>query len=416
MTFFKDNQSVLKDTGLTAEEAGKAVAGLAYQGVAAKIRSESSPKIDPKLPSPDLFHPPIPSQWSAPSKMPALPKDQLTAVEKKLQAISKELIDLQEEIKSGGLAAEQIAEKEKKILELQEKRFRLIDQGSFAKIDTPVPDFDLANRMNYVKPEETIFTDPQNHTNRWDISLGLFYDKPNMWTSTGAYAVNATSKGLTIANPIEFDDQPQLQLAQNDGNEITLGTSEAGARASVTATGSMSSAFKLTTTSGGSITYPIVQGSPYHTAFYDKTVPMISMNKVSNLQSVVIDGKTHPWSDLQKMTSLPPGKVFTLILNNGASWKIYGSQPVTFDLTKDGNRIKGLQGNSHLTGTLRVASIPSNPDYPKDAEGYEKLLDQYAGVLITKASSSTTHQGYAFAYRCVDMNGKPTICWIPLSF
>ena len=63
--------------------------------------------------------------------MPALPKDQLTAAEKKLQAISKELIDLQEEIKSGGLAAEQIAEKEKKILELQEKRFRLIDQGGF---------------------------------------------------------------------------------------------------------------------------------------------------------------------------------------------------------------------------------------------------------------------------------------------
>ena len=102
--------------------------------------------------------------------------------------------------------------------------------------------------MNYVKPDETIFTDPQNHTNRWDISLEVAsYDKPNMWTSTGAYAVNATSKGLTIANPIEFDDQPQLQLAQNDGNEITLGTKVVGTPASVRATGSMSSAFKLTT-------------------------------------------------------------------------------------------------------------------------------------------------------------------------
>ena len=87
---------------------------------------------------------------------------------------------------------------------------------------------------------------------------------------------------------------------------------------------------------------------------------MISVNKDSNIQSVVIDGKAYHWAELQKMTSLPTGIALTVILNNGASWKIYGSIPVTFNLTKDGSRIKGL-GREIVISQEHYESHASHP-------------------------------------------------------
>lgn len=401
--FFKANPQLLTSIGLTPEQAAQLVAAQAALEAQNFIKQTPSPSAPPKPISESLTAPSVSSNWNNLPEKSSPPVSLLTAKEKEVGELTDKIDFGWTEIYNG-MSADQKDEKKQQILEWQQQRFNLINSGLYAAVDSKLPNLPEAKRGPYLKPEESTFTDPNQHTNRWDVALGIDYDKPGVWTSTGVYALNANHNGLTISSPTEFSDEPLLQTANHESNNLTMGAAEGIIKETVTATGALSSDVNMTTENGGSISYYIVQGSPYNTAYYDQATPQVQFGTGSAIQSLMIDQKNYSWADLQSMSNLPAGSTFTIELNNGAKWKMYAGSPLVFQLKKSGNAIDGLVGEAPLTGLLRLAHVPSNPDYEKaETNQDEQLLDQYSPVIMRKATASTSQSGYDFAYESINL-------------
>lgn len=406
ISFFKANPQLLANTSLTPEQAAQLVATQAAQEVRNFINQAQSSSAPPKPVSESLTTPSLSSNWNNLPEQPAPDDSLLTAKEKEVKDLTDKITVGWSEISDSSFSPDQAAEKKQQLLAWQQQRFNLINSGLYGAIDHTRPPLPEAKRGPYLKPEESTFTDPQQHTNRWDMALGIDYDKPGVWTSTGVYALNANHKGLTISSPTEFSDEPLFQTANHESNSLTLGAAEGITHEAVTATGALSSDVIFTTENGGSITHYLIQGSPYNTAYYHQVTPQLQFGTGSSIQTITIDGKNYSWSDLQSLSSLPAGSTFTIALNNGAKWKMYLGSPFAFQLQKSGNTIQGLLGDAPLTGYLRAAGVPFNPDYAKeDTQQDEQLLDQYSSIIMRKATASTSQSGYDFTYESTNLQG-----------
>ncbi len=403
--FFKANPQLLANTGLTPEQAAQLVATQGAQEARNFITQAQGPSAPPKPVSESLTTPSLSSNWNNLPEKAAPDASLLTEKEKEVKELTDKITAGWSEI-SNSSQPDQATEKKQQILAWQQQRFNLINSGLYNPIDLKRPILPEAKRGPYLKPEESTFTDPHQHTNRWDVALGIDYDTPGVWTSTGVYALNANQKGLTISSPTEFLDEPLFQTANHDSNPLTLGAGEGITQETVTATGALSSDVTFTTENGGSITHYIVQGSPYNTAYYQQATPRLQFGTGYSIQTIIIDGKNYSWSDLQSLSSLPAGSTFTIALNNGARWKVYLGAPFIFQLQKSGNTIQGLVGDAPLTGYLRVANVPFNPDYAKEEPNQdEQLLDQYSPIVMRKGTASTSQSGYDFAYESITLQG-----------
>jgi len=121
----------------------------------------------------------------------------------------------------------------------------------------------------------------------------------------------------------------------------------------VTAFDLMSVTFKFGQTDS-TMSSTLVKGSPYLTLNYNNATP-----KVVTIHAILsVNGQTSSVTDTK----------FVISLNNGQTWVIYASQPLT--LTHTG--VSSLTASGKFTGTLRFAYVPSNS---------QAVLDEHAKAI-----------------------------------
>lgn len=126
--------------------------------------------------------------------------------------------------------------------------------------------------------------------------------------------------------------------------DITLGATADFARREIVARDDLSATVAFVAQGAGTMTAPIVEGMAYVTARYDGVTPLLSTDHAI----LSIDGKS-PGGSVS-------GTRFEVKMNDGKTWIVYASQPITF-----ASSMKSLAATAPFTGDVRVA-IASSPE------------------------------------------------------
>lgn len=153
------------------------------------------------------------------------------------------------------------------------------------------------------------------------------------------YQVRALAAGLSVSLPSVLTSNVGSSTAVV--TDISLGASVDFTRHQVVARDDVSATLAFEA-GAGRMTSPIVEGMAYVTAHYEKLVPVLS----SEHAILTINGGTAPAT----------GARFEITMNDGKTWLVYTSSPVTFAL--QGGK---LVAAATFDGDLRVAQV-TGPD------------------------------------------------------
>ena len=202
-------------------------------------------------------------------------------------------------------------------------------------------------------------------TNAWWQNLVLG-DGENVINSL-PYTLRARADGLHLCHPAKFM-QPTFIFAATLDNLI-LGAVETLGEKRVIDHDELS----VTLAWGGAdarLTAPIVRGMPYVTGLYEGLRPKVST------QHAMLKLNGEPLTVGKGFA----GTRFTLELNNGQTWVLYSSTPVTLTPLSGSE----LNASASFNGSLRAAlSMP----------GQEELLDKHAGAIPTGGEVSALSRG-----------------------
>ncbi len=152
----------------------------------------------------------------------------------------------------------------------------------------------------------------------------------------GATEVTVPDRKQVMLGALQFDGTTQHRVRSHDLFSVTLRYSAAA----------------------GTMTAPLVQGSPYVTVDYAGALRPMLLPGTFLFTSV--NGSTSP--------GVVTGTRFVLVLSDGSTWVLYASSPVSFAWTAN-NMVAG----STFVGTLRVANAPSPASVA--------VLDAHAGAV-----------------------------------
>lgn len=180
------------------------------------------------------------------------------------------------------------------------------------------------------------------------------------------YLVQLNDTGVTVCYPTR--SVQSAYIAQIFVANIMLSVLEGLAARHVVAYDDMS----VTVLYGGRLKVPLVRGSPYVTFLLNAATPVLT-----TVHAVV------------GLTASSGGTKHRVAFNNGQTWVIYSSSPVSF--ASDG---QSLMAAAPFHGVLRVALLPAGAP-----AGVEGLLDAHSPVYPTGGSASFAHFGATYVWQ-----------------
>ncbi len=226
-------------------------------------------------------------------------------------------------------------------------------------------------------------THPQAPTGLWGADAKAPFPTSSVWMdltlATGIqrvnvlpYEVKALADGLEISMPMRTTTADYVLSVFT--RDVALQTTEPLASRGLSSRDSLSATMRWTNAGGGSLVAPLVRGMPYVTAIYDKLTPKV--------------GSVHAIVSIEGGSSGAPltGDRFVLAMNDGCTWILYASKPLTF--TRAGSE---LIASAPFTGVLRVANVPA-PDAVA-------ILDAHRGAYPTGGAVDVTVAGDVAAVR-----------------
>lgn len=163
------------------------------------------------------------------------------------------------------------------------------------------------------------------------------------------YDVRALEHQLSIAYP-RRNVSPRAIVASAD-EHLRVGASSPAQRRCVAAFDDLSVTVRWDLSEDGTMTAPLVFGSPFVTVFYEKARPEIEAAS----GAAVVDVKHG-------------GRRSEIVLNNGQRWLVYASDPVTWE--RDGNQ---FTASAIFSGSIRVALALDDTAVA--------VLDRHAGAI-----------------------------------
>jgi endo-1,3(4)-beta-glucanase len=178
------------------------------------------------------------------------------------------------------------------------------------------------------------------------------------------YQIKAVPEGLAIANAAPVATATDVTVP--DLKQLVLGAVGSFTGHAVTAQDLFSVTFRYDLAGSGTMTAPLVQGSPYVTAIYagsrPKLLPGADVTGTRTFTSV--NGVISPGS--------ATGTRFEVSLSDGSRWLIYTSASVTFAWSAG-----DMSATAAFTGSLRLASVPG----VAPASAAVAVLDAHAGAI-----------------------------------
>jgi endo-1,3(4)-beta-glucanase len=186
------------------------------------------------------------------------------------------------------------------------------------------------------------------------------------------YQVKAVTEGLAIANAAPVATATDVTVP--DLKQLVLGAWPGSFTGHVvTAHDLFSVTFRYDLAGGGTMTAPLVQGSPYVTAIYAGIKPHLlpGADATRTRTFTLVTG------DVSSSGTQATGTRFQVGLSDGTSWLIYTSASVTFTWAAG-----DMFATAPLSGTLRLAHVPS--------PAAVAVLDAHAGAIPTGGTLDAT--------------------------
>ncbi|NUQ76940.1 MAG: hypothetical protein HUU21_25685 [Polyangiaceae bacterium] len=168
-----------------------------------------------------------------------------------------------------------------------------------------------------------------------DFVLGSGVNPVNVFP----YEIKALANGLQVSLPSK--DVKANFILSVFNHDISFETVEALKDRTAVDYDLLSVTMRWQGVSAGSMTAPIVRGMPYATMVYDNLTPRIE--------------SAHAITSVNKGAASPVmGDRFEIALNNGQTWLLYASSPLTLSWSPS-----GMAASAPFTGVLRTAAVSS---------------------------------------------------------
>jgi endo-1,3(4)-beta-glucanase len=207
-----------------------------------------------------------------------------------------------------------------------------------------------------------------------DLVLGSGENPVNLFP----YLVKARASGLEVGAPRVVTQA--TAVFSSFVADYTFGAKEGlGARA-VSSFDALSVTLAWGAPSGPSLVAPLVRGMPYATLRYAGLTPVVTgARAITAVNGAPLGGAARSVT----------GDRFELAMNDGSSWILYASAPITFACTT-----QALAGSAVFTGTLRLAKV--------FGAGDASVLDAHRGAYA---------EGGAFEARVANGRLESAIRW-----
>jgi endo-1,3(4)-beta-glucanase len=227
-------------------------------------------------------------------------------------------------------------------------------------------------------------------TNAWweNIILGKNRIAPE------PYQIQVVDNGFLCCYPAQAfaqDSQGMQHITTQFLQNMTLEFAEVMGSWAVTKYDDLTITLKWVASNGQSATSVIAQGCPYLSMAYTGTTPLLTTQH----SIVAVNGSPGPGQGSSTK--------FKITLNNGQTWILYCSSPITF-----GWNGSHLMASGPFTGVVRLACLVNASD--------ETILDQYVTAIptggIVSAQYGNSNMAYTFNWN-VAGSGQILMCALP---
>ncbi|KAK6537484.1 hypothetical protein TWF694_011669 [Orbilia ellipsospora] len=227
---------------------------------------------------------------------------------------------------------------------------------------------------------------------------------PNMW----GLAISHTDASQLVFGPDPNANPVQYYFNPVGINSLTLSANEFNTTTSTVTTESITPhsalvtfwANRATTPSSKRLNSFLVQGMGFVTGRYRDLVPKIN-------SGVLI--RSFSYSGTLSNNGVAPRQKWTVTLEDGKQWRIYaiansGTAPLQLQLLNNTT----IQASGSFSGLVQIAKLATT--------GYEAILDQTAGSVVTDATISATVAGAVGTYQLTFTSTGSSTAGAPLMY